>query len=170
MSLASKLGQNIDSKSLSIKKIHIDLGDISFGLRVRIPLKKEIENINAKVITPNEKKVNTIYEKLSQPLLKTIEEGGDKFLEVLNQSNKMIEVLENDLIVDGTSLRQIASYQAIEESRIESYFQLLISETNEPITEAYDEIMAEFPEFVVKEIIKEIQNAIHPDYSSAKKN
>jgi hypothetical protein len=170
MSLATKLGQNIDGKALAVKKINVSVGDVSFSLRVRIPLKKEIEVMNAKVLTPDQAKVEAIYTKLSKPLLQTIEEGGEKFLEALNQSNKMIEILENDLIVDGTSLRQIASYQAVDESRVEQYFHLLVSETDEPITENYDAIMAEFPEFVVKEILAEIQNAIHPDYSAAKKN
>jgi hypothetical protein len=171
MKLSSKLGQTPETgKTLAIKKIKVSLGDVTLDLRVRIPLKKEIEDINAKIMIPNPEKVQAIYEKFSKPMLDTIKEGGDKFLEALNEKKQTIEVLTDDLIVDGTSLKQVASYQAIEETRIEEYFHLLVSEIDEPITETYDEIMAEFPEFVVREIMNEIQGAIHPDYSTAKKN
>jgi hypothetical protein len=47
---------------------------------------------------------------------------------------------------------------------------LLISESGEAITETYEEITAEFPEFAVKEIIDAIEQAIRPDYKTVKKN
>jgi hypothetical protein len=172
MKLSSKLGQSLGlaTKNLAIKKIQVSIGETSFELKVKIPLKKEIEDINAKILTPDPAKVEAIYQKITKPLMETIKDGGEKFLEALNEKKQTITVLEDDLIVDGNSLKQIASYQAIDEARIEEYFHLLISEIDEPITESYDEIMQEFPEFVVREILNQIQAAIHPDYSTAKKN
>lgn len=172
MKLSSKLGESLGlaSKTLAVKKIQVSIGESSFELKVKIPLKKEIEEINAKILSPDPVKVEAIYQRITKPLLETIKDGGEKFLEALNEKKQTITVLDDDLIVDGNSLKQIASYQAIDETRIEEYFHLLISEIDEPITESYEEIMEEFPEFVVREILTQIQNAIHPDYSTAKKN
>jgi hypothetical protein len=103
-------------------------------------------------------------------LRKTLEEGGKEFLEAINKDRQAIEVLEDDLIVDGKSVKQIANFAAIEETRVEEYFHLLVSETNEPVTETYEEITAEFPEFAVQEILKAIENSIKPDYKTVKKN
>ena len=59
---------------------------------------------------------------------------------------------------------------AINEVQIEEYFHLLQSESGEPITETYEQISAEFPEQVIKEIVAQIDAAIRPDYKTAKKN
>ena len=47
MTLANKLGKSFESVSQNIKTrtIHIDLEGVKFDLKVRVPLKKEIEEI-----------------------------------------------------------------------------------------------------------------------------
>ena len=56
------------------------------------------------------------------------------------------------------------------EQRVEEYFHLLQSEIGDPIDETYEQIAAEFPEPVIKEIMQAIEGAIRPDYKNAKKN
>jgi len=46
----------------------------------------------------------------------------------------------------------------------------LQSVTGEPITESFEEIIEEFPENAIKEIIAQIDKAIRPNYQDTKKN
>lgn len=172
MTLSKKLGKQFQQvkDEIQIKKISIDLGEVKFDLKMKVPLKREMEEINAKVLSPTKEKIDEVFERLSAPMRKTLEEGGEEFIKALNESKQKITVTEDDIIVDGTSLRQVAQYQAIEETRIEEYFHLLISETGEPIDESFEQISAEFPDFAIKEIVQSIQATISPDYKSAKKN
>lgn len=172
MTLSKKLNKSLQqiADELPIRKVTIDLGEVRFDVRVRVPLKKQMEELNARVLSPAPEKVDAIYESLSAPMRATLEEGGDEFLKAINERNQTIVVTDNDLVIDGTSIRQVAQLQAMEHAKVEEYFHLLVSETGEPVTETYDEITAEFPEFVVKEIVNAIQGAIAPDYKTTKKN
>jgi hypothetical protein len=172
MALANKLGKSYEQVKAvaNIKTITVDLGDVKFNLRVRVPLKKEMEEMTARMISPSDERVQKVFDRFAAPIKKTIEEGGKDFLKAINEGKETIKISGDDLIIDGKSVRQVANFAAIEETRIEEYFHLLISENGEPITETYDEITAEFPEFAVKEILETIEQAIRPDYKTVKKN
>jgi hypothetical protein len=172
MALANKLGKSYEQVKAvaNIKTITVDLGDVKFNLRVRVPLKREVEEMTSRMIAPSDERVQKIYDRFSAPIKKTIQEGGKDFLKAINDGKETIKIVGDDLIIDGKSVRQVANFAAIEETRIEEYFHLLISENGEPITETYDEITAEFPEFAVKEILETIEQAIRPDYKTVKKN
>ena len=158
MSITKKLGKGIQqvTDELPVRKITIDLGEVKFDLRLRVPLKKQMEELTARVLSPSPERVEEIYQRLSAPMRQTITEGGDEFLKALNDKRQTVVVTDDDLVIDGTSVRQIAQLQAMDEIKVEEYFHLLISETNEPVTETYEQIIAEFPEFVVKEIVDAI--------------
>lgn len=172
MALANKLGKSYEQVKAvaNIKTITIDLGDVKFNLRVRVPLKREVEEMTARMIAPNDERVQKIFDRFAAPIKKTIEEGGKDFLKAVNEGKETIKIAGDDLIIDGKSVRQVANFAAIEETRVEEYFHLLMSETGEAITETYEEITAEFPEFAVKEILDAIEQAIRPDYKTVKKN
>jgi len=172
MALSNKLGKSYEQVKAvaNIKTITVDLGDVKFNLRVRVPLKREVEEMTTRMIAPSDERVQKIFDRFSAPIKKTIEEGGKDFLKAINEGKETIKISGDDLIIDGKSVRQVANFAAIEETRVEEYFHLLISENGEPITETYDEITAEFPEFAVKEILETIEQAIRPDYKTVKKN
>jgi hypothetical protein len=172
MALANKLGKSYEQVKAvaNIKTITVDLGDVKFNLRVRVPLKREVEEMTTRMIAPSDERVQKIFDRFSAPIKKTIEEGGKDFLKAINEGKETIKISGDDLIIDGKSVRQVANFAAIEETRVEEYFHLLISENGEPITETYEEITAEFPEFAVKEILETIEQAIRPDYKTVKKN
>jgi hypothetical protein len=172
MALSSKLGKSYEQVKAvaNIKTITVDLGDVKFNLRVRIPLKKETEEITARIVAPSEERIKKCFDRFAAPIQKTIAEGGKDFLEAINNGKETIKVLDDDLIIDGKSVKQVANFAAIEETRVEEYFHLLVSESGEAINETYEEITAEFPEFAVKVILETIENAIRPDYKTVKKN
>jgi hypothetical protein len=172
MTLSKKFGKQFEQvkNEIQIKKITVDLGEVKFDLKVKVPLKKEMEQINARILSPSKEKVEAAFERVAGPMRQTLQEGGEDFIKALNETKQSFTMTDDDLIVDGTSLRQLAHYQAIEEARVEEYFHLLISEIGEPVNESFEQISAEFPEFAIKEIVQTIQATISPDYKSAKKN
>jgi hypothetical protein len=132
--------------------------------------KRELEDITAEITNPNKENVQIIYEALSAPLRKTLDEADAGFLDLLNKETEKIKITDNDLIVDGTSIRQVAHMTCVYHTQVEKYFGLLQSATGEPIDETFEEISEEFPEAVIREIVEKIEQAIRPNYKDTKKN
>lgn len=172
MALSNKLGASYNEikNQIKIRTIHIDLGEVKFDLKVRILLKREMEEMITEIATPNQKKIDSIYEKFAAPIKKSIDEGGDDFLKSLNAEKQMIVVKEDDIIVDGNSIKQIAAMSAAWETKVEKYFNLLQSDNGDPITENFLEISEEFPDSVIRKIIEEIDIILKPNYNDVKKN
>ena len=170
--LASKLGKQYDKvrDQSKIRTLNIKLGNAAFDLKVRIPLKKEMEEISLRITSPSEEKIEAIYQTLVTPILAVVKDSAEGFLEALNSDKETIVIKDKDIEVNGTSVKQVATYTAIWESRVEEYFHLLQSETGDLITESFEEISAEFPDIAIKEILEAIESAIKPDYKTAKKN
>ena len=163
MSISAKLGTDQVKDQIKIKPITLTVGEANIKLRVRIPVKKEMEQLVEDITNPAAEAIETAYNRLSQPILDAIKD------ESVAEAGK-VQVKDNDLIMDGTSVRQVATFSAMWETKVQRYFGLLQSETGEPITESYEQIAEEFPEFVIRQIIEEIEAAIRPDYKTAKKN
>lgn len=172
MAFADKLGSKYTAvkEQVKTKKILIQAGETEFELKVRIPLKQELEIISEKIVTVDEVKVEELYNKLSAPVKKSIAEGGKNFLEQINKDKDFIIVKDDDIIVDGNSIKSVATMSIMWQSKVEEYFHLLISETGEPINETFEQIEQEFPDEVIKKIVDEIDKAIKPTYDSVKKN
>ena len=172
MAISKKLGQNYEAirAAARFKTIKVNLNDVDFELKVRIPVKREMEEIMAAIANPTKEAAEQVYVQLSTPLLKSIEEAGDGFVAALNEDGEKIKILDDDIVVDGNSIRKIAQLSAIWQVQVERYFGLLQSATGEPINESFEEITEEFPDSIVKEIIDKIDAAIRPNYKEAKKN
>lgn len=172
MTLASKLGKSYEKnrEKAKIKTISLEVGNAKFDLKVRVPLKKEMESIIEKITKPNEEKVNEIYTRLSEPLIKTVNEGGEEFKKALEKNDNSVVLLENDILLQGRSVKEVATLTAMWEIKVEEYFHLLQSETGDPINESYEQIAEEFPEPIIKQLVEDIEASIKPDYKTAKKN
>jgi hypothetical protein len=172
MTLASKLGKSYEKNrdQAKIKTITLEIGDAKFDLRVRIPLKKEMEEIIERIAKPTPELIEQVYERLAGPLIKTVKDGGEEFEKVLAETDKSIELLDDDVILQGQSVREVATFTAMWETKVEQYFHLLQSEIGDPINETYEQIAEEFPEPIIKQLVEDIESAIKPDYRSAKKN
>jgi hypothetical protein len=172
MTVTQKLGSSFASvrEKLKFRTVRVEFDDAAFDLRVRIPLKHEMEAISDRIQNPSAEHIEKIYKRFSAPLLETIKDGGDEFLKALNDGDQKIVITSDDVSVSGTSMRQVALMTAMSEVRTQEYFRLLQSETGEPITESFEEITFEFPEQVIKLVVEAIDNAIKPDYQNSKKN
>lgn len=172
MAISKKLGADYEAIRVNarFKKINIIFNDIEFPLKIRIPVRRELEDLLVKISAPNKKREDAIFKELSEPLLKTINDAGEGFLDVLNAENEKIKLVDDDIIVDGNSLKQIAKLNNVWHTQIELYFSLIQSETGEPVNETYEEISDEFPENVIREIVQKIDDVIKPNYKDTKKN
>jgi hypothetical protein len=172
MTIANKLGPSYEAvrAQARIKTITVTLNDVECELKVRIPVKREMDEINTKITQGDSTIVDRIYTELSAPLLKTINEADEGFIKALGENDQKIVVTENDVNINGTSVRQIASLTALWQTQVQIYFSLLQTPTGEPVNESYDEIAEEFPEQIIREIVQKIDAVIKPNYKDTKKN
>ena len=172
MTISNKLGSSYESirAAARIKTIKVAINDMECELKVRVPVKREMDEITAKLSTPDADLVEKLYEEMSGPLKATMASVEDGFLEALNADGEKMSFTDNDVIVSGTSVRHIATLSALWQRQVEMFFGLLQTETGEPVTESFQEIADEFPEAVIRDIVKSIDEAIRPSYKDAKKN
>jgi hypothetical protein len=172
MTISNKLGSSYESirAASRVKTIKVGVNDVEFELKVRVPVKREMDEITTRLSIPNPELVDKLYEEMSKPLRDTVANVEDGFLEALNADGEKMRFTDNDVVVNGTSVRNVATLTALWQKQVEMYFSLLQTSTGEPVNESYQEIADEFPEAAIREIIKCIDEAIRPSYKDAKKN
>lgn len=167
--ITKKLGASFESvaPNLKYKTIKISYRDQEFALTIRIPLKKEMEQLIEKISSPSEKKIDKYFEEVAKTVRTTMQTAGDAEIEALE---KVVELKDDDVILNGNSLKLHARMKAMWATKVESYFALIKSQTDEPVNETYEELSKTFDDEEINIIIKEIEQAIKPDYKTAKKN
>jgi hypothetical protein len=127
--------------------------------KVRVPLAVELEAINKRV-------ADVDVEKKTEELMKPLLEKRDQL------ESDAVVYLEDDVIVDGRSTKELAKMTAQTEQRILEMVKLLVPEkantTMDGLT--YAEIDDEFPFAVQLELMKKIAEVISPGYEEARKN
>lgn len=152
-----KLSEILKINQEALRTRTFTLGGQKF--KVRVPLAVELEAINKRVADVDvEKKI----EELMKPLL----EKRDQL------ESDAVVYLEDDVIVDGRSTKELAKMTAQTEQRILEMVKLLVPEkantTMDDLT--YAEIDDEFPFAVQLELMKKIAEVISPGYEEARKN
>lgn len=147
--LASSLKVN---DSIRIKSFNIS----GHTLKVKVPLNKELEEITKNIIEVPEDIINARLKKMTEALTKEPIEG--------------VEIKDDDVIVEGKSVKETVVSVVQMERRIVEYFKLLVPEEGSINDITYEEIEAEFPLQVQFEIVEKITEAIQPGYKDARKN
>lgn len=136
-----------------------ELGGHTF--KVRIPLVAESDAIYKKVSEPDEETIEKVYQEITKPLR-----------QFENNQTEEFQFTDNDILVDGRSMREAAKNKAITEARITEFFKLLVPEmegvTLEDLT--YADIEEEFPISVQMQIVEKIGEVISPTYREARGN
>jgi hypothetical protein len=144
-------------KNLLIRSF--ELGGHTF--KVRIPLVAESDAIYKKVSEPDEETIEKVYQEITKPLRQFESNQTEEF-----------QFTDNDILVDGRSMREAAKNKAITEARITEFFKLLVPEmegvTLEDLT--YADIEEEFPISVQMQIVEKIGEVISPTYREARGN
>ena len=146
-----------NKKNLLIRSF--ELGGHTF--KVRIPLVVESDAIYKKVSEPDEETVENVYQEITKPLR-----------QFENNQTEEFKFIDNDILVDGRSMREAAKNKAITEARITEFFKLLVPELEGASLEdlTYKDIEEEFPISVQMQIVEKIGEVISPTYREARGN
>lgn len=157
MSLATAFGAKLAENKDLLRTRTFEMGDHIF--KVKVPLTAELEAMHKKVSDPEEKLVDKYYEQLT---------GGFKDQEA---SDDRVTILDNDILVEGRSLKEAAKNKAMTESRIVEMFKLLVPEETSFDMNTIDYPMIEelFPFSIQIEMMEKIAETISPDYTKHKK-
>lgn len=157
--LGSAFGEKYQAKRKDLLTRTFVLNGHTF--KVRIPLVAESDEIYKKVSSPDEETVEKIYQQITEPLRKFESNQTEEF-----------KFVDNDVLVDGRSMREAAKNKAITEARITEFFKLLVPElegiTLDDLT--YADIEEEFPIAVQMLIVEKIGEVISPTYREARGN
>jgi len=151
--LGSALGKKYEENRLSVLTRTFELGNHTF--KVRIPAVNEIEAIYNYFKTPDEVKVEEAYQLMIKDLQGITTEEG-------------VEVTDNDIIVDGRSMREAAKNKHVLQYRIVEYIKLLIPETGSLEDLNYEDVESEFPLAVQLTLVDKINEVIAPDYKEVR--
>ena len=150
--LGNALGNKYQEHRASIMTREFELGDHVF--KVRIPSVGETEAMVQQLKNPNQVKIDLEYEKLTADIVKYKDEVNDN-----------VEFKDDDIIIDGRSMKDAARTKVLMETRIVQYMKLLITEDGQPLDDLeYSDVELEFPFPVQIKFIEKITEAISPNY------
>jgi hypothetical protein len=157
--LATLLGSQYESKRKGLFIRQFELGGYNF--KVKVPTVAESDAIYDRIQNPKEEDISVVYEQIAKPL----EQFRDK-------ETEQFKFVENDILVEGRSLRETARLKLITQTRITEFIKLLIPE-NEKDSLAdltYEEVEAEFPMTVQITLLEKISEVISPSYKESRGN
>ncbi|NBQ17900.1 hypothetical protein EBU24_06310 [bacterium] len=146
--LASALGKKYEENRLSVLTRHFELGGHTF--KVRVPAVNEIEAIYNYFKSPDDEKVEAIY----QDMIKDFKDDKDDG----------IEVTDNDILIEGRSMREAARNKHVLQYRITEYIKFLVPETGSLEDLTYADVEIEFPLAIQLTLVEKINEVIAPDY------
>jgi hypothetical protein len=147
LSSALNVNQNIRIRSFTMN---------GQNFRVRVPLASEMEEISRIVAAVNS---DAKFEEMSKPLREI-------------EDQEKIQITDDDLIVDGKSIKELAQLTAQTEERILQLIRLLVpAQEGFDMNEiSYEDVNAEFPFAVQLELMRKIAEVISPGYEETRKN
>ena len=153
--IQSAFGDSYQKASAHLRTKTFELGGHVF--KVRIPLSKEMEQIETAITTIDDEVLKQRYEKMSSSFRTgTLIEG--------------VEITEDDVIVEGRSTKDLVRQVIMMEQRIVQFIRLLVPEVGTLNDLTYEEVDAEWPMAVQLEMIAKIAEAIQPGYKDSRKN
>jgi hypothetical protein len=153
--IQSAFGDSYQKASAHLRTKTFELGGHVF--KVRIPLSKEMEQIETAITTIDDEVLKQRYEKMSSSF-----RGG-----VLLDG---VEVTDDDVIIEGRSTKELARSVILMEQRIVEYIKLLVPENGNWDGLTYEEVEAEWPMTVQLEMVAKISETIQPGFKDSRKN
>jgi hypothetical protein len=157
--LATLLGSQYESKRKGLFIRQFELGGYNF--KVKVPTVAESDAMYERIQNPTEESISAIYDQIAKPLEQFKDQETEEF-----------KFVENDILVNGRSMRETAKLKLMTQTRITEFIKLLIPE-NEKDSLAdltYEEIEAEFPMAVQVTLIEKIAEVISPSYKESRGN
>ena len=128
--IQSAFGDSYQKASEHLRTKTFELGGHVF--KVRIPLTKEMEQIETAITTIDDEVLKQRYEKMSSSFRTgTLIEG--------------VEITEDDVIVEGRSTKDLVRQVIMMEQRIVQFIRLLVAEVGTLDNLTYEDVDAEWP-------------------------
>jgi hypothetical protein len=145
--LGLALGKKYEENRLAVLSRSFELGGHNF--KVKVPSVSEIEVIYNYSKNPNLDEIEKAYQILIEDIKK---------VEGIKEEN-------NDIVIDGRSMRETATNKHILQYRITSYIKFLIGENGETLDQiTYEDIETEFPLAIQLTLVEKINEVISPEY------
>ena len=156
---ANALGKKFVENKDAIRIRSFELGGHTF--RVKVPLTSDFDAMQERVKIVDETKKDQYYQDLAKPFLENKEE-------FLKEGNVVFQ--DDDILLQGTSLKETAKNKAITENRILELFKFIVPEEEgfDMNTITYDMIEELFPFSVQLQVVECINEVISPSYKAAK--
>ena len=147
--LGSALGKKYEENRLAVISRQFELGGHTF--KVKVPSVAEIERIYEYFKTPNEEEIEKTYQLLIKDFDATKAEG--------------VEIKDNDIVIEGRSMRETARNKTLLQYRITEYIKFLIGENGETLDQiTYEDVESEFPLAIQLTLVDKINEVISPEY------
>ena len=156
--LSNALGGNYQSKRDDLRIRKFELGGHTF--KVKVPLVAESDQIYKRITGPLPEKVETVYQEMVKPLMQfkdQAEDGGFEFK-------------EDDVLVNGKSIKEAARTKVMVEARVVEYIKLLVPEQGSMEDITFEDIEAEWPTSVQLMMVEKIGELIAPTYKETRGN
>jgi len=155
---ADALGTKYQQNREKIFTRKFELGGHTF--KVRIPYVHESDAIYKRINEPDEAKVAEAYKQMTEPLM------------VLKDQDAGFTFTDDDVLIEGRSLKEAAKQKIQVEIKITEFVKLLVPELEGASLDdlTYEEIEAEFPMAVQMQLVEKIAEAISPTYKESKGN
>ena len=145
-------GKQYEKNRVSILSRSFEMGNHIF--KARVPSVGELEAIYNFTISLDDELVENEFKRLIQNLIV----GDDG-----------ITHKDNDVVVEGRSMREAAQTKVVLQHRITEYFKLLVPENGESLENlTYADIEQEFPLSIQMQFIEKINEVISPDYKETR--
>lgn len=158
-SLASAFGKDFLKNKDKVRTRTFDLGGHTF--KVKVPLTSEFELMQERMKVVDDEKAANYYKELTKDL--------EKYRENPEPELKC-EFLEDDIVIDGRSMREAARNKIIAENRITEMFRLLVPEEKDfdMGTITYPMIEELFPFAIQMQMVEMIGKTVSPNYEAQK--
>ena len=155
---ADALGTKYQQNRENIFTRRFELGGHTF--KVRIPYVNESDEIYKRINEPDEAKVAEAYKQMTEPLM------------ALKDQDAGFTFTDDDVLIEGRSLKEAAKQKIQVEIKITEFVKLLVPELEGASLDdlTYEEIEAEFPMAVQMQLVEKIAEAISPTYKETKGN
>jgi len=155
--VADRLGGKYRQAQASIRTKSFELGGHTF--KARIPLVAESDEIFKRVANPPSLDVDQAFEFMTAPLRQF-------------PDAESLVITDDDVTVEGRSMREAAKMRVAMEIRITEMIKLLVPESPEHSLDdlTYKDIEDEFPLSVQLALVEKISEVISPTYKESRGN
>lgn len=145
------LGNKFNKDALRIRSFEFN----GHTFKVKVPLTAESDAMLERLKTPDEAVVEKFYKEMSKSF---------------TEPSEAVQITDNDVIIEGRSIREAATNKALIQSRVTEMIRMLVPEESDfdMSTVTYEMIDELFPFAIQLQLMELIGETVSPSYNSTK--